>query len=328
MQWWDAEHQRWIEGEAGPYPPYGTTGSDGGGPQGGTQDGAGSPVPPPDMWPWAETQPGTGGGPGFAPPPGPGYVMPPYPGRPPDPVAPPDGPSRRRLPLTAVLLICATLAGGVGVGVWALIRNEPGDNEGGDRRASISAPANPGTATPGTPDRTNEPGTPSRTDDPGTLEQSTPGVARPAPGYSASLDPLGFTVTVPDGWERSEEAREGLPTVVTYTSPDGTSALALFEVMEPTPQSSLQEAEDNPAYGYASRRSGYEVLDRTSGDSWARLSFRYDSEQGPRQVVDHRFEAMDTTLYAIVSSGPEGTDVQSRLTTAVTSFCPADAVCG
>ncbi|MBB5102371.1 hypothetical protein [Streptomyces spectabilis] len=43
--------------------------------------------------------------------------------------------------------------------------------------------------------------------------------------------------------------------------------------------------------------------------------------------MDHRFEAQDTMLYGIVSAGPEVTEVESRLTTARASFCPADTSC-
>ncbi|WP_202919908.1 hypothetical protein [Streptomyces adustus] len=59
---------------------------------------------------------------------------------------------------------------------------------------------------------------------------------------------------------------------------------------------------------------------------------RYDDADGSaRQVIDHRFRAVDGSLYAIRSSGPEDLAadlVRAPLTTPVASFCPSGARCG
>ncbi|MFE9838087.1 hypothetical protein ACFYP4_23550 [Streptomyces sp. NPDC005551] len=52
-----------------------------------------------------------------------------------------------------------------------------------------------------------------------------------------------------------------------------------------------------------------------------------DVQDGPLQVIDHRFEAADGTAYAIRSIGTEGTDVRTPFRVALNSFCPTGADC-
>lgn len=101
--------------------------------------------------------------------------------------------------------------------------------------------------------------------------------------------------------------------------------LQIFRLAEATAAESLALAETHPGYGFA-RQPGYRPLDRASGATWSELSYRYDdSDTGPRQVVDHRFQSADGTRYAIRSSGPESlaaASVREPLTRAVGSFEP------
>jgi hypothetical protein len=219
------------------------------------------------------------------------------------------------------VVVVLVLACGTVVGAWALTR---GGTDGGVRASASVASgtegagdgvAGAGTSTPTAPDDRSRPG-----------ERPTTTRAEPAPGYSRSTDPVGFTVDVPQGWTRTEDPRENLPTVVRYMSPDGRSRLTLFAVVEETPDASLDKAEKDSG-GYAGYR-GYQSLGRTSGTSWAQLAFRYDTDDGVRIVIDNRFTAADGKPYAIVFSAPGTTDDSTSLATAIRSFCPAGIVCG
>ncbi|WP_262056130.1 hypothetical protein [Streptomyces sp. STR69] len=152
-------------------------------------------------------------------------------------------------------------------------------------------------------------------------------VARSA--YRTTQDPTGYTVEIPRDWTRVQRQGAKAP-VISYDSPDGTRRLQIFRVTEPSPAESLDLAEHAPGYGFA-RQPGYQVLGRTSGPTWAELTYRYDDlDHGARRVIDHRFAAADGSLYAIHVSGPESVSsalVRDPLTEAVASFCPAGAKC-
>ncbi|MFE2421349.1 hypothetical protein [Streptomyces hokutonensis] len=159
------------------------------------------------------------------------------------------------------------------------------------------------------------------------------GAGATGPGSSSSYrtaqDPTGYTVEIPRGWTRAQRQGAKAP-VISYDSPDGSRRLQIFRITENSPAVSLDLAENDPGYGFA-RQPGYQVLDRTSGPTWAELTYRFDDPgQGARRVIDHRFEAADGSLYAIHVSGPESQSpalIRDPLAEAVTSFCPAGANC-
>ncbi|MET9408320.1 hypothetical protein ABZX90_21525 [Streptomyces sp. NPDC002935] len=227
------------------------------------------------------------------------------------------GDSRR---LLLVIVAVAVLAGGVGGGLWALTRDDQPRHTG----ASPAGPAVTVTATrPGatsdTPDALNTAGSEGVYADPSGTTAPEP---EPAPGYSRAVDPLGYTVDVPDGWAR-DETQGKLAPVVTYTAPGGNRRLMVFEVKEISVTESSAQAQDI-AEGF----KGYQYLDRRTGADWTEFSYRYDSKQyGPTQTLDHRFQAADGTPYAIIASGPAGADMTEQLTTAVNSFCPTGFAC-
>jgi cell wall-associated NlpC family hydrolase len=97
----------------------------------------------------------------------------------------------------------------------------------------------------------------------------------------------------------------------------------VFEVKEISVTESSAQAQ-----GIAEGFKGYQYLDRRAGVGWTEFSYRYDSRQwGATETVDHRFQAADGTPYAVVASGPAGTDLTEQLTTAVNSFCPTGFDC-
>ncbi|MEU3658443.1 hypothetical protein AB0E77_01550 [Streptomyces sp. NPDC032940] len=220
------------------------------------------------------------------------------------------------------LTATAVLGAGVGAGVWALTRDDGSGRAGGTPATGVTV-TDAAPTTPATDDVPEAPAT-----SPEATAAPSPSVA---PGYRLAQDPVGYAITVPEGWQRHEKRGESAP-VVTYDSPDGDRQLQIFALVEESPAASLDLAENAAGYGFA-RRPGYRALTRGSdGDAYSELVYRYDDEdRGARQVIDHRFRAADGTLYAIRSSAPESLDgalLREPLTAAVDSFCPTGGACG
>ncbi|WP_406838571.1 hypothetical protein ACICHK_24530 [Streptomyces sp. AHU1] len=325
-QRWDADRRQWVDDgtgltdggvqdgvDAGGAPPAGdqqwwAAATQAGPLRPGAHPPAGSVPPPPPQWApsqqqaqaaWShqQSQPQTW----------PGGVVPPGGGQ-----ARGVGDPRR---LLLVIVAVAVLAGGVGGGLWALTRGDSARHP----EAHTSGPSV--TATTTRPDAA--PGTSNTSGGEGAY--TAPAVTTapaPSPGYSRSVDPLGYTVDVPDGWAR-EETQGKLAPVVTYTAPGGDRRLMVFEVKETSVTESSAQAQ-SIAEGFR----GYQYLDRRSGTDWTEFSYRYDSKQyGTTQTVDHRFQAADGMSYAVIVYSPPGTDMTEQLMTAVNSFCPAGADC-
>jgi len=232
------------------------------------------------------------------------------------PGSPPPAPHRVRRVFTALSL--AVLVGvAVGVGVWFLIRDTSAGSAAGSGSATGAAPAPSVTATA------------SASASPTPTPTPTPTLSTAA-GYRRTQDPLGYTIDVPEDWTRTEKQGQLAPVVI-YDDPADGRRLQIFRIAEDSPATSLDQAENDPGYGFA-RQPGYQALDRSSGSAWSELAYRYDDpDLGARQAVDHRFEAADGTLYAIRSTGPESLApalVREPLTRALASFCPVGTECG
>ncbi|MER6491896.1 hypothetical protein [Streptomyces griseorubiginosus] len=225
----------------------------------------------------------------------------------------PASPAPHRVGRVFAALAVAVLVGvAVGAGVWFLLR----DTSLGSRSGAVPAPSVTADAS-------------SKRESQKESVSPSPSTS-PAPGYRRTLDPVGYAVEVPQGWTRTEKQGQAAP-VVAYEDPADGRRLQIFRLAEDTPARSLDLAENDPGYGFA-RQPGYRVLDRASGATWSELAYRYDdSDLGARQVVDHRFEAADGTLYAIRATGPatlSSAQVREPLTRALSSFCPMGAQCG
>ncbi|RPF35740.1 hypothetical protein [Streptomyces sp. TLI_185] len=267
-------------------------------------------TPPP--WSSAETQAGQAPPPWAFAPTHTGGVLPPT--WPPPP--PPANPGRRARRVLAVLTATLVLGAGSGAGAWYLTRDHA--------HGTGAAPA----TSAGVTVTTTPPPSPTPTPTP-TASASLLASSSPSAGYRHTQDPVGYGIDVPQGWTRREKQGKLAP-VVFYDAPADGRQLQIFEVTESTPYESLTLAETDPGYGFAAQ-PGYRVVERDRGDTWAELVYRYDDEEkGARQVIDHRFRAVDGTLYAIRSSGPAELDpelVRGPLAMAVRYFCPAGADC-
>lgn len=221
----------------------------------------------------------------------------------------------------AVLAVC-----GLVFGVWALGWKDEPEPAGGGSQPSVVVPDPAGTAQPDKRAPSGGDEEPSEPSDP-----TGPAKADPPKGYELAEDPEGFTLAVPVGWERRAEERDGAAAVF-YEKPGGSEQLQVFYVEDSDPYESLELAEDN-----AEKNEHYEreSLDRLDGGDVraARLEYTYDSdEHGSRHVLDHRFEAEDGELYALVAYGPDEDGAsdkeKERLDTALTFFCPTGVDCG
>ncbi|NBM20230.1 hypothetical protein [Streptomyces sp. GC420] len=254
----------------------------------------------------------------------PGAAGPPAPGSPGSPgPGGPFGPGRRRTRALIAGAAVAVAAGGLAGGLLAL--RDDGKAGAGDGSASVSASGGPSD----TFDAQGEPSDPAAgtaTDpwgpEPGTDSPSgTPSPGEVPEGFVLEEDAEGFTIAVPEDWEREKK-----DTGVFYNSPDGRSLVQVFTITEAaiTPYEALRQASAD----LARSNDGYEEisLEDLPEENAAELVYAYDSAKtgGRRQVVDRAFDAGDGTQYALLVAGPEDDWPAQRdiLTTALDHFVP------
>ncbi|MBT2384804.1 photosystem II reaction center PsbP family protein [Streptomyces sp. ISL-11] len=246
---------------------------------------------------------------------------------PPHPDDPPDGPSHATI--LAGVLAGVVLAGGIGVGIWSLVRDDDSGPAGGGLPSASALPT-PG-STFGGP--TSAPtysypsysypsysypsyGAPSyvpSTPVPGTLS----GSGAPT-GYVRTADPAGFTLDVPRGWLRSTEGAS-----VFYKRSDDKSLIQVFTLSGPetTPYESLVATEKT-----VSRNKGYRKIGlwQLSGGA-AELEYTYTRDDGSTRHIGVRaYTASNSKQYALLVGGP-GDDWPAHLRiyrNLLGSFCP------
>ncbi|MEU8763078.1 hypothetical protein [Streptomyces sp. NPDC048659] len=229
-------------------------------------------------------------------------VAPPFP-----PPAPPTGPGSGR-GRRAVMAGVVAAAVAVGFGGWLLW----GRDGGTDTRTEDPPPV----TTTATQDAPSATGTPSGEVSPSS--EATPSDGTLPPGFRTVQDPAGFSVAVPEDWNRTS-SEQG----VFYNSPDGKSLVQIFTLGEPdtTPLESLRGTSRT-----LSAKPGYQEISlgpAGEGDA-AELVYAYDRQEGRRKVVDRAFTGADGRQHAILVAGPETDWPRQRetLTTALASFKP------
>jgi hypothetical protein len=159
---------------------------------------------------------------------------------------------------------------------------------------------------------------PSATDPPSADATDVPA------GYRVVHDPAGFTIAVPDGWQRDERTNG-----VFYTIDGDRDLLQIYQVTEPdgTPYTALQAASKE-----RSSQPGYEQLSlqevtpsaTAPGQDAAELVYAYDNKplNQRRQVVDYAFTAPNGTQYAVLVAGSadEWPLQKNRLSVALARF--------
>jgi hypothetical protein len=217
----------------------------------------------------------------------------------------------------AVLAVCGLVFAGWALG-WKDEPVPPGDRS----QPSVVSPD---------PDGTSRPGRSASGGSDGASETTDPAASGPPEGYQIAEDPEGFSLAVPEGWERRTEERDG-PQAVFYENSDASKQLQVFWVEDSDPYESLELAEKNAEKNDHYERDSLDRLDGGDGAA-ARLEYTYDSDEhgGPRRVIDHRFEAADGELYAVIAYGPDkdgaSEEQKERLDTALTFFCPTGVDC-
>ncbi|MGW1196112.1 hypothetical protein ACWD4B_09665 [Streptomyces sp. NPDC002536] len=215
---------------------------------------------------------------------------------------PPAG--RSHASVLAASVAGVVLAGGLGVGVWSLVRDDGGG--GGHPEAvpsSVPSSVAPGASTPA----------------PGTFGTPPPSApASTAAGYVRTQDPAGFRLDVPAGWLRSTSGSS-----VFYKPADDRSVIQVFRMTESGVDSygALSATEKD-----VSGNPGYQriALMRLSGDA-AQFEYTYTRDDGSaRRVVIYAYTAPDRNRYALLVGGPAADWVphQEIFRRVVTGFCP------
>ncbi|MFF0433218.1 hypothetical protein ACFYU9_13450 [Streptomyces sp. NPDC004327] len=187
----------------------------------------------------------------------------------------------------AAAVVAVLVAGGVGG--WLLWGRDSGTGPGPTAGPSATASEAPVTSS----------GAPSASDS--ASDSASPSEGAPPPGTRLVEDVAGFTIAVPEGWNRTTSGAS-----VFYNAPDGASLVQVFTIDEPglSPYDALREtsrnlAEKNPGYQEIS-------LERTGTDGKeAELVYAYDRTEGRRKVVDRAFTGSDGRQYAVLAAGPE-----------------------
>lgn len=235
-------------------------------------------------------------------------------------VTPPPAPLPRSRRTTALIAgaTVAVVAGGVAFGVLASQDDGAGGDAGTDAASVVSA----------SPTATSDPGLggdPTDTAGAWSTETPTP-TSTPTEvpsGYALQEDTAGFTIAVPEGWER-EEKDNG----VFYNSPDGKSLVQIYTDREGTltPYASLSQTSRTLRSANKNYRelSLQDTPDGPGGQA-AELVYAYDRPDGTRRkVVDRAFVAENGTQYAVLVAGPEGDwpRQQDILQVALAHFAP------
>ncbi|MFF0472334.1 hypothetical protein [Streptomyces sp. NPDC004284] len=220
---------------------------------------------------------------------------------------------RSRAALAAGVAVAVLAAGSVGAwAVWG--GGKDGKDPVAGPPASVSAPTS----------ESESPSPSSELPSESPSDTSAPMDDMPPPGYHGVEDPQGFTIAVPEGWNRTESDQG-----VFYNAPDGQSLVQVFVVHEAglTPYDALRGASEDGR----TNKPGYEELslERVTGEPGApadsaELVYAYDREGGRRKVVDRAFTGADGNHYAILAAGPETAWPKQRevLRVALDHFAP------
>ncbi|MFE1962794.1 hypothetical protein [Streptomyces sp. NPDC059479] len=231
-----------------------------------------------------------------------------------------------------VVIAVAAVLGAGAVAAWITLgRDGSEDGSAAGPGVSVSESAYPSdssdsldSSAPSTDAGTDTPSATDVTGDPSTDDPST-GVL--PPGFQVAEDPKGFTIAVPEGWERSSRSNG-----VFYTTSDESSLIQVFAISEEN-MTSLDLVQQSSA-DLAARNKGYTEVavgtvvggdENPAGDA-AELVYSYDSDKagGRRQVIERVFTATDGGQYAVLVATPAGevADLRQLLGTVLEPFEP------
>ncbi|WP_306368217.1 serine/threonine-protein kinase [Nocardiopsis sp. CC223A] len=302
---------------AGPPPPRTPTGS-------------GPPVPPPANPPDHDTTRWIPRSAGYIPPrSGPAHPVPTPPEPPSSPGASETGPSshggRLSWPVVVLALGLAFLVAGASLVVLMDPWGEPGGTVlSGEDPAAPGASAQeseePQTTAPGT-DPTAGP-SPTDAETPEEAEQDTGEPS--APGMTWSRDANGFSVLVPEGWDRSVEGSS-----VYYRRPDTNTYLQIDSTAHPTDDEyehvRIQDEGAPERMGNYRLVAMEDVTDQTDFHSAADWEFTWTDDVEDRHVLARNIAVSPGVHYTVVWACPDGiwADHREMGLAALDSFAPA-----
>ncbi|MFD7899378.1 hypothetical protein [Streptomyces sp. NPDC059743] len=242
------------------------------------------------------------------------------------------GQRSRRMPLVVIAVAAVLGAGAVAVWItWG--RDGAEDGSAAGPGVSVSESAYPSDSSnssdsPGSSASSTDAGTDTPTDGLGATDVTDdPSTGVLPPGYQVAEDPKGFTIAVPEGWERSSRSNG-----VFYTTSDESSLIQVFAISEEN-MTSLDLVQQSSA-DLAARNKGYTEVavgtvvggdENPAGDA-AELVYSYDSDKagGRRQVIERVFTATDGGQYAVLVAAPAGeaADLRQLLGTVLEPFEP------
>ncbi|MEV2216210.1 hypothetical protein AB0H86_33135 [Streptomyces sp. NPDC050997] len=219
-------------------------------------------------------------------------------------------------------VVIAAAVVGVTVSLVLTLVVSSGDDKDGPTVAASGSESSP-------PAEVSQQSDPNPTPTEETAPPSTSAPTLPA-GYESYEDKEGFRIALPKGWTRSTKASQyGIP-IVNYRSADGERRLQIYQVSEPSPDSSF----DLYLSDQTAKAAGFDELSLENLDdgefTGSRLEYLADRikgepDVGTWHVYDERFVAADGNIYAIAAYGPDSDgreDELELLTTALDNFCP------
>ncbi|MYR41868.1 serine/threonine-protein kinase [Streptomyces sp. SID5910] len=208
---------------------------------------------------------------------------------------PPAAPARprRRVWMIALVVAFAALVG-VGTAVLLQASDKSGKEEGADRGGAVTGSPTPSAS-----------GSPSGDD--------KPAVSVPA-DWVRHDDPLGFSLSLPPGWEREELTTDGSFQQVDYT-PDGGKHFVRIAI-DGSPDFADAKSHQKDLEQQLQKLVGYErvtMKENTYRDckgalweyTWTALAKDPPYVAGPRHAIEEMYFARDGVEYAIYMSSPE-----------------------
>jgi len=235
----------------------------------------------------------------------------------------PAGPASRARPRAVVLAALAVVLVGAIVAV-ALLANRDRDTSAGERASGSGATPSAGTSP--------QPSSPPPASSPASANSATPaspgaGPAGPGtapPGYTLHRDRAGFSVAVPDGWQRTKEAGNRKDGQFDFVDPTNESRFLRFGYTT-SPKSDPVADWEQQEKRLRAREPSYQRISIKAVDYRDYATADWDFTLGGTRVRDRGFKVDDSHGYAIYLSAPQSQFAESmkHFDVAASTFQPA-----
>ncbi|MGW2375006.1 MULTISPECIES: hypothetical protein [Kitasatospora] len=237
---------------------------------------------------------------------------------------PPQRPSARpRSRRVLVAVVAGALAGLLAGGGWYLLNRDGGRDRPVTAASGPASPTVSESASPA-PTGTSVSVAPAPPDTPVPSLTPTPTSTPAGPHLTPVQDPSGFTLLVPDGWQRRTQ-----DSAVFYDSPDGASLIEVWAVGAGSPYQQAADTDGELARNATRFPNYHRIRLEQAADGSAELEYAYDhatSGSGVRHAIDHILVGPDGSSWAVLVAGPEQswpTPLHDLLQSELASFCLA-----